>query len=223
MSKEQKGFIVYKDIEPVIDVLTDEQTGQLFKGMVKYFSDGVEPSLDGVLSFVFIPIKQQMDRDAEKYEARCSKNRENIKAYWSSKKGENADVGNVENSESDKENTNEYNRKQMYSIATNKNTNTNTKTNKNTNTKTTTTTKTKTNNCGGGGCDDDFNIWHQLDPDGIDSIYDVYPKSGGYLIDEVAKDVREKKKKVKNAVNYILGYAKKVKWDDAADHFEYEM
>lgn len=74
---------------------------------------------------------------------------------------------------------------------------------------------------GGGsdGGDDSFNLWKQLNADGIDAIYDVYPDSGGFLIEEVAAEVRTKRKKVKNAVNYVLGYAKKVGWDDNADHF----
>ena len=82
MSKEQKGFIVYGDIDAVIEELNDEQVGQLFRGMVKYFTEGKTPKFTGILKYVFIPIKQQMDRDNEKYTAKCEKNRENIKAYW---------------------------------------------------------------------------------------------------------------------------------------------
>lgn len=82
MSKEQKGFIVYGDIQAVIKELTDEQVAQLFRGMVDYFVDGTEPDFTGVLKFVFIPIKQQMDRNAEKYEEKCEKMRENAKKRW---------------------------------------------------------------------------------------------------------------------------------------------
>ena len=102
--------------------------------------------------------------------------------------------------------------------------NTNTKTNTNTNTKTdtdtTTTTNTNTNAGGGGGYDgdDDFDIWKRLTPDDIDRIYDAYPDSGGFLIEEVVADVKRKQKKVENAASYILGYAKRVGWDDKAEH-----
>lgn len=82
MSTEQKGFIVYKDLHAVVDELTDEQAGQLFKGMIAYSADGTEPKFDGVLKFVFIPIRQQMDRDSDKYDEKCEKNRENARKRW---------------------------------------------------------------------------------------------------------------------------------------------
>ena len=37
MSKDQKGFIVYGDTKALADELTDEQLGQLFRGMLNYF------------------------------------------------------------------------------------------------------------------------------------------------------------------------------------------
>ena len=58
-----------------------------------------------------------------------------------------------------------------------------------------------------------------MDPEKVDQIYDVYPESGGFLIDEVFNEVKAKKKKVKDPVAYILGYAKNKNWDDKADHF----
>ena len=82
MGKEQKGFIVYGDIQDVLDELTDDQVAQLFRGMVNYFITGKAPKFTGVLKFVWIPIKQHMDRDAEKYEKKCEKNRENVKKRW---------------------------------------------------------------------------------------------------------------------------------------------
>ena len=198
MSKDQKGFIVYGDIKAVVDELTDEQTGQLFKGMVGYFTDGKAPKFTGILKFVWITIKQQMDRDKEKYDAKCEKNRENIKAYW--------------------ERTKENERIRTNTNATNKDTDTKTDTKKDTDTDTTTDTDTKAR--GGGGYDDGFDLWKMLTPDDIDAIYDAYPDSGGHLIEEVVNDVRTKRKKVRNARTYILGYAKRVGWDDKAEHDE---
>ena len=114
MAKEQKGFIVYGDTKALADELTDEQLGQLFRGMLNYFTEGKAPKFTGVLKFAFIPIKQQMDRDKEKYDSKCEKNREKIQKYWDKVKS----------------NTMEYSGIQMYSNATNTKTNTNTNTNK---------------------------------------------------------------------------------------------
>lgn len=125
MAKEQKGFVVYGDIEESLDELTDEQVAKLFRGMVNYFNTGKAPKFTGVLKLAFIPIRQQMDRDVDKYEKKCQKNKENIQAYWDKVKGE-------------KEDTNVYERIPPNTNATN----TNTKTNANTNTKTETDTST---------------------------------------------------------------------------------
>ena len=200
MSKDQKGFIVYGDIKAVIEELTDDQVAQLFRGMVNYFTDGKAPKFSGVLKFVWITIQQQMDRDREKYDAKCEKNRANARSYWDRVKND----------------ANAYERMRTDAMGANINTNTDTDTKTDTDTDTTTTTKTKAS--GGGDCSDDFNLWSKLTPADIDKIYDVYPDSGGFLIEEVVADVKQKRKKVKNAASYILGYAKRVGWDDKAEH-----
>lgn len=198
MSKEQKGFVIYGDVQAVVDELNDEQAGKLFRAMLTYFATGKAPKFDGILKYVWIPIKQQMDRDKEKYEAKCEKNRKNIKEYW--------------------ERTKENERIQTNTNATNTKTNTDTNTKKDTDTDTTTKTDT---DLGGGRykCDDEFNIWKRLTPEDIDVLYEKFPNSGGLLIDAVYEDVKSKRTKVKSGLKYILGYAKNVGWDDNADHF----
>lgn len=199
MSKEQKGFVIYGDVQAVVDELNDEQAGKLFRAMLAYFATGKAPKFDGILKYVWIPIKQQMDRDKEKYEAKCEKNRKNIKEYW--------------------ERTKENERIQTNTNATNTKTNTDTNTKKDTDTDTTTKTDT---DFGGGRykCDDEFNIWKRLTPEDIDVLYEKFPNSGGLLIDAVYEDVKSKRTKVKSGLKYILGYAKNVGWDDNADHFD---
>ena len=203
MDKDQKGFVVYGDIKAVLDKLNDLQVAELFRGMVNYFVSGKVPEFTDVLEFVFIPIKQQMDRDMDKYKAKCEKNRSSIQSYWDRVKS----------------NTNEYERIQTNTNATNTNTNTDTNTKKDTDTDTTTNTDTDTTAGSGSGFNDDFNIWSKLTPADIDEIYEAYPNTGGDLIEAVVADVKQKKKRVKKAKQYILGYAKKVSWDDNMDHF----
>ena len=82
MGKEQKGFIVYGEIKEVIDELPDDQVAQLFRGMVNYFVSGKDPKFSGSLKYIFIPIRQQMDRNSEKYEKKCEKMRENANKRW---------------------------------------------------------------------------------------------------------------------------------------------
>ena len=205
--KEQKSFLVYGDIEPVIDELSDEQAGQLFRGMVKYFKTGETPDFTGVLKFVFIPIQQQMDRDLEKYAEKCEKNRKKIKDYWDGVKA----------------NTNVYNGIPMYSTATNKDTDTDKDTDTKTDKDTDTTTDTDTNAVVVVSDDNGSfytDIWKSITPQDVDRIYEAFPDSGGDLIQTVHDDVKRKRKQIKRPVPYILGYAKRVGWDDKAEHFE---
>ena len=62
-----KTFIVYDEIKDTLDEMTDEEIGKLFRGMVDYHVTGEEPDLKGGLKFAFIPIRQQMDRDDDKW------------------------------------------------------------------------------------------------------------------------------------------------------------
>ena len=116
MGKDPKGFVIYGDTQEVVNRLTDEEAGQLLKGMLGYFNSGKEPKFKGVLEFVFIPIRQQMDRDAEKYEAKCERMRENANKRW-----QNANASNGMQTDANDANTNT-------------NINTNTKTKRKTNT-----------------------------------------------------------------------------------------
>ena len=117
VSKDQRGFIVYGDIKDILNELTDDQVAQLFRGMVNYFVDGKDPKFTGILKYVFIPIKQQMDRNADKYEKKCEKMRENANKRWK----------NANESKSMQSNANDAN--------TNKKTDIDTKTGRDTDTK----------------------------------------------------------------------------------------
>lgn len=67
MKEDKKSFVVYCDIEENLDRMTDEEVGLLFRSMVHYSNTGEEPELDRLMTFIFTPIRQQMDRDREKW------------------------------------------------------------------------------------------------------------------------------------------------------------
>jgi len=76
---DKSSFLIYLDYEEQFNLLTDEQVGQLMRAIIKYEKTREIPQLDGVIKMAFSFIKTQLDRDREKYEARCEKNRENAK------------------------------------------------------------------------------------------------------------------------------------------------
>ena len=76
---EKASFLMYLDYEEQFNLLTDEQIGKLIRAIFIYENTGEVEELDGMLKMAFSFIKTQLDRDREKYQARCEKNKENAK------------------------------------------------------------------------------------------------------------------------------------------------
>ena len=62
----KNSFILYHDQKEIIDELTDEQAGKLFKAIYEY-NVNKSVKLDGTLKIIFIPFKTSFDRDSKKY------------------------------------------------------------------------------------------------------------------------------------------------------------
>lgn len=76
-SKEKKSFVMYLDYEEQFNMLTDEELGVLIRAIIEYEKTKEIPKLDGIVKMAFSFIKGQLDRDREKYDEKCKKNREN--------------------------------------------------------------------------------------------------------------------------------------------------
>lgn len=61
-------FILYRSYAEVLEALTDEEAGRLYKAIAKYALDGVETPLEGYLAGYFQLIKPQLDANQKKYE-----------------------------------------------------------------------------------------------------------------------------------------------------------
>lgn len=64
---DKKSFILYHDQKEVIDELSDEQAGKLFKAIYEY-NVNKKIILKGALKLVFIPFKTTFDRNENKWE-----------------------------------------------------------------------------------------------------------------------------------------------------------
>ena len=75
----KKSFLVYYDNEIIISRLSDEDAGKLFKSLFLYGRENKKPDFEysPVLAMAFDILSIAVDRDKEKYFARCKKNREN--------------------------------------------------------------------------------------------------------------------------------------------------
>lgn len=219
MSDSKDSFVVYTDIKEIIDELDDKQVATLFRAMVEFRVTGKAPKLTGTLKYIFIPIRQQMERDKEKWEqTRAARAKSGQKGgIASGKSRKKVNEANEANASSENPLILRVRKNGSNSSEANEAVNVNVNVNDNVTVTDTVTTTT----VGSGRSDgDEFNIWKRMSPEDVDAIYDVYPESGGLLIDEVYAEVKNKRKKVKDPVAFILGYAKNKKWDDDADHME---
>ena len=103
MKKNAPGFILEKDQKIIIDELSNEEAGIIFKAIYEYETKKKEPDLDKTLKIVFKQFKVKLDFYDEKYNTTCETNRKNIQNYW--------------NKVND---TNEYDRIRSNTMATNK-------------------------------------------------------------------------------------------------------
>lgn len=62
------SFILYTEQKEVINKLSNEQAGKLIKAIYEYVETEKMPELDPLLDIVIIPFKQNIDRNADKYE-----------------------------------------------------------------------------------------------------------------------------------------------------------
>lgn len=78
-----KTFLLYAEAAPQIDLLSNEEAGQLFKALFHYVADGEELVTDNrVLAMTFAVFKAQIDRGATKYEEICQKRKEAANRKW---------------------------------------------------------------------------------------------------------------------------------------------
>lgn len=100
----KKSIIIYADCIAILEELTNEQAGRLFKAILSYVNEEPVTETDGdpAVKMAFKVLKNQIDRDTEKYVEKCEKNRAIAQKRW----------------ERIRENTNAYERKRTHTNVT---------------------------------------------------------------------------------------------------------
>lgn len=194
------SFVFYRSFYESIRLLPKKYQLQCFEALCNYaLNDKPFEGLPGTVEAILKSFKPQVDANNRKYENGCKGGRpKNNQSETKAKPNNNQSVSKAK-------------RNDNVNVNVNDNVNDNVNVNDNDN------DNALSLSVGGGGDynnDDEYNIFKLLGVDGIDRIYEVYPESGGNLIQEVYEDVKTKRKKVANPVSYVLGYAKNVGWDD---------
>tara|TARA_R110000822_G_scaffold47155_4_gene125263 strand:+ start:78 stop:743 length:666 start_codon:yes stop_codon:yes gene_type:complete len=77
MANGKKSFLLYVDIIHSVNILDNEEAGQLFKHILDYVNDKNPILEDRLLQATFEPIRQSLKRDLEKYDKRVDVARHN--------------------------------------------------------------------------------------------------------------------------------------------------
>ena len=72
------SFILHLDSLDVLNDLNNEQKAELFQAIYDYHK-GNDIKLSGLMKAVFTPFKNQFERDLQKYDAICERNKQNGK------------------------------------------------------------------------------------------------------------------------------------------------
>ena len=70
------SFVLYTRYEEQINMLNDEQAGQLMKAIFAYQKKGEAEVSDPVVAMLWSVIKQQLDVDNQKYQETCNNRKE---------------------------------------------------------------------------------------------------------------------------------------------------
>ena len=73
---KKRGFVMYPDYEEQIEMLEAEQAKAVFIAILRYAAGKELPEMDLPARLVYTSIRQQIDRDNEKYEKTCEVRRE---------------------------------------------------------------------------------------------------------------------------------------------------
>lgn len=83
MAKEKPGVMLYFDLRPCLQRLTNEQKGILFSAILDYAENGVMPELDDdAVGVAWDFVKPRIDRDAEVYAGKVEKAKAAADKRW---------------------------------------------------------------------------------------------------------------------------------------------
>ena len=86
MAENKKSFIVYYDWKETLSFFNNAEVGEIFRALFEYAEHSTQPDFSNKsLNVAFSFMKNALDRDKKAYEARCEKNRANIKKRWKDK------------------------------------------------------------------------------------------------------------------------------------------
>lgn len=95
--KSNKVLMIYYDNSVLVDALSNEEAGKVFKSLFRVYAENGEPlEMSGEARMVFLSISNTIKRQIADYDERNERRSQAKKAYWESKKNEEPKIA-VEN------------------------------------------------------------------------------------------------------------------------------
>lgn len=113
--QKKESFLLSLDDEVLFNRLTDEQAGKLIKAIFLYEKTGETSNLEFGLDLAFTTIQVKLDKNREKYKAKCEKNKENANKRWEKYNRIGTHTNNADNDydydyDNDNDNSNDINK-----------------------------------------------------------------------------------------------------------------
>ena len=123
ITTNRKSFIIHNDSLDILDQLTDQQAGKLFKAISCYQKTGQISQDDQLVKIAIVPFINQFKRDEEKYLNIVERNKINISKRWSKnttgKTGIPKDTKNTDSdSDSDSDSKNKKDKRKRFTPPT---------------------------------------------------------------------------------------------------------
>lgn len=74
---ETTAFLIFKDMKYLIDELSNEELGELFRAIFQYVNEKTIPELSHSAKIIFPIFKKTLDKNEEKYQKICERNKIN--------------------------------------------------------------------------------------------------------------------------------------------------
>lgn len=84
---DRKGFVLFRDSWPMVELLTLEERGVLLTALFAYAAGDELPVMEQAVEIVFRGMKASVDQSAERYEATCEKRRAAANKRWADANG----------------------------------------------------------------------------------------------------------------------------------------
>ena len=105
---ERKSFVLYQSYEEQINCLQPAERGLLFSAIFEYLRTGeISEPLPFGANIIFIGIRDGLNRDLEKYEKMCERNKENAKKAGRPKKIHSISEKSYNDNDNENENDND--------------------------------------------------------------------------------------------------------------------